>query len=58
MTMTSTNTNMFPHRLVAPHPDTHRLVYFWLTHYSLPSSISTTHGKSWLTLKCHSRVAS
>ncbi len=37
--------------LVAPHPDTLELVNSWLEHHGVPSSsISTTHGGSWLTL--------
>src|SRR6266702_1071511 len=38
-------------QLVAPHPDTLELIYSWLEHHGVPSSsISTTHGGSWLTL--------
>ncbi|KAI9448987.1 subtilisin-like protein [Lactarius psammicola] len=38
-------------RLVAPHPDTIELVNSWLEHYGVPSSsVSTSHGGSWLTL--------
>ncbi len=38
-------------QLVAPHPDTLQLINSWLQHHDLPSSsISTTHGDSWLTL--------
>src|SRR6266702_3577994 len=38
-------------QLVAPHPDTLELIYSWLEHHDVPSSsISTTHGGSWLTL--------
>ena len=37
--------------LVAPHPDTLDLVYSWLKYNGvLHSSISTTHGGSWLTV--------
>ena len=37
--------------LVAPHPDTLDLVGSWLAHHQVPSSsISITHGGSWLTL--------
>jgi tripeptidyl-peptidase-1 len=37
--------------LVAPHPDTLKLVYSWLTYNGVPpSSISTTHGSGWLTV--------
>ncbi|KAI9439489.1 subtilisin-like protein [Lactarius psammicola] len=37
--------------LVAPHPDTLELVNSWLEYYDVPpSSISTTHGGSWLTV--------
>ncbi len=37
--------------LVAPHPDTLELVNSWLEHHGVPSSsVSTTHGGSWLTL--------
>jgi tripeptidyl-peptidase-1 len=37
--------------LVAPHPDTLDLVGSWLAHHRVPSSsISITHGGSWLTL--------
>ncbi|KAI9448785.1 subtilisin-like protein [Lactarius psammicola] len=37
--------------LVAPHPDTLELVNSWLEYHSVPSSsISTTHGGSWLTV--------
>jgi tripeptidyl-peptidase-1 len=36
-------------QLVAPHPDTLKLVNSWLEHHDVPSSsISTTHGGSWL----------
>ncbi|KAH9073468.1 subtilisin-like protein [Lactarius deliciosus] len=38
-------------QLVAPHPDTLDLINSWLRHHSVPSSsISTTHGGSWLKL--------
>ncbi|KAH9175586.1 subtilisin-like protein [Lactarius sanguifluus] len=38
-------------QLVAPHPDTHGLINSWLGHHAVPSSsISTTHGGSWLKL--------
>src|SRR6266702_312388 len=38
-------------QLVAPHPDTLELIYSWLEHHDVPSSsISMTHGGSWLTL--------
>ena len=38
-------------KLVAPHPDTLELVNSWLEHHGVPSSsISTTHGGSWLTV--------
>jgi len=38
-------------QLVAPHPDTLELINSWLEHHDVPSSsISTTHGGSWLTL--------
>ncbi|KAI9453247.1 subtilisin-like protein [Lactarius psammicola] len=38
-------------QLVAPHPDTLELIYSWLEYHSVPSSsISTTHGSSWLKL--------
>ncbi|KAH8980540.1 subtilisin-like protein [Lactarius akahatsu] len=38
-------------QLVAPHPDTLGLIKSWLGHHSVPSSsISTTHGGSWLKL--------
>ncbi|KAH8989005.1 subtilisin-like protein [Lactarius hatsudake] len=37
--------------LVAPHSDTLELVNSWLEHHDVPSSsVSTTHGGSWLTL--------
>jgi len=37
--------------LVAPHPDTLELVNSWLEYHGVsPSSISTTHGGSWLTV--------
>ena len=37
--------------LAAPHPDTLKLVFSWLTFNGVPpSSISTTHGGSWLTI--------
>ncbi|KAF8266009.1 subtilisin-like protein [Lactarius quietus] len=37
--------------LVAPHPNTLELVYSWLEHHGVPfSSVSRTHGGSWLTL--------
>ncbi|KAH9067996.1 subtilisin-like protein [Lactarius deliciosus] len=37
--------------LVAPHSDTLELVNSWLEHHGVPSSsVSTTHGGSWLTL--------
>ncbi|KAI9442972.1 subtilisin-like protein [Lactarius indigo] len=38
-------------QLVAPHRDTLELINSWLEHYGVPStSVSTTHGGSWLTL--------
>ncbi|KAH9050034.1 subtilisin-like protein [Lactarius hengduanensis] len=38
-------------KLVAPHPDTLKLVHSWLAHHGVqPSSISTTHGGGWLTI--------
>ena len=38
-------------QLVAPHPDTFELVTSWLKYNGIPpSSISTTHGGSWLTV--------
>ncbi|KAH8980544.1 subtilisin-like protein [Lactarius akahatsu] len=38
-------------QLVAPHPDTLDLINTWLRHHTVPSSsISTTHGGSWLKL--------
>ncbi|KAI9451808.1 subtilisin-like protein [Lactarius psammicola] len=38
-------------QLVEPHPDTLELVHSWLAHHDVPSSsVSTTHGGSWLTL--------
>ncbi|KAH8995578.1 subtilisin-like protein [Lactarius hatsudake] len=38
--------------LVRPHPDTLELVTAWLAHHGvLPSSISTTHGGAWLTVR-------
>ncbi len=38
-------------QLVAPHPDTLQLIKSWLGHHDVqPSSISMTHGGSWLTL--------
>ena len=38
-------------QLVAPHPETLDLINSWLEHHDVPSSsISTTHGGSWLTL--------
>ncbi|KAI9449671.1 subtilisin-like protein [Lactarius psammicola] len=38
-------------KLVAPHSDTLELVNSWLKHHSVPSSsISMTHGGSWLTV--------
>ncbi|KAI9451127.1 subtilisin-like protein [Lactarius psammicola] len=38
-------------QLVAPHPDTLELINSWFQHHGVPSSsISTTHGGSWLTL--------
>lgn len=38
-------------KLVAPHPDTLELVHSWFAHHSVDSSsISTTHGGSWLTV--------
>jgi tripeptidyl-peptidase-1 len=38
-------------QLVAPHPDTLKLVSSWLKHNGMPpSSISLTHGGSWLTV--------
>ncbi|KAH8986031.1 subtilisin-like protein [Lactarius hatsudake] len=38
-------------QLVAPHPDTLDLINSWLGHHAVPSSsISTTHGGSWLKL--------
>ena len=37
--------------LVSPHPETLRLVRSWLSDHGIkPSSISTTHGGSWLTV--------
>jgi tripeptidyl-peptidase-1 len=37
--------------LVAAHPDTIELVGAWLEHHGVPaSSVSVTHGGSWLTL--------
>ena len=37
--------------LVSPHPDTLGLVRAWLVYHGIrPSSISTTHGGSWLTV--------
>jgi tripeptidyl-peptidase-1 len=37
--------------LVVPHPDTLELVHSWLKYHGVPSSsVSTTHGGSWLTL--------
>ncbi|KAF8268124.1 subtilisin-like protein [Lactarius quietus] len=37
--------------LVAPHPQTLKLVHAWLEHHGVPSSsISTSHGGNWLTL--------
>ena len=37
--------------LVAPHPDTLELVGSWLAHHEVPSSsVSITHGGSWLSL--------
>ena len=37
--------------LAAPHPDTLELVFSWLEYNGVPpSSISTTHGGSWLTI--------
>ncbi len=38
-------------QLVAPHPDTLGFINSWLEHHGVPSSsISTTHGGSWLKL--------
>ncbi|KAH8980549.1 subtilisin-like protein [Lactarius akahatsu] len=38
-------------QLVAPHPNALELINSWLRHYAVPSSsISTTHGGSWLKL--------
>ncbi|KAH9045599.1 Pro-kumamolisin, activation domain-containing protein [Lactarius pseudohatsudake] len=38
-------------KLIAPHPDTLELVHSWFAHHSVESSsISTTHGGSWLTV--------
>ncbi|KAH9033610.1 subtilisin-like protein [Lactarius pseudohatsudake] len=38
-------------QLVAPHPDAPGLIKSWLGHHAVPSSsISTTHGGSWLKL--------
>ncbi|KAH9073470.1 subtilisin-like protein [Lactarius deliciosus] len=38
-------------QLVAPHPDTLDLINSWLRHHAVPSSsVSTTHGGSWLKL--------
>ncbi|KAH9073479.1 subtilisin-like protein [Lactarius deliciosus] len=38
-------------QLVAPHPNALGLIKSWLGHYAVPSSsISTTHGDSWLKL--------
>ncbi|KAH9043043.1 Pro-kumamolisin, activation domain-containing protein [Lactarius pseudohatsudake] len=38
-------------QLVAPHPDAPGLIKSWLGHHTVPSSsISTTHGGSWLKL--------
>ncbi|KAF8257664.1 subtilisin-like protein [Lactarius quietus] len=38
-------------QLVAPHPDTLQLINSWLEHHHInPSSISVTHGGSWLTV--------
>ncbi|KAI9449375.1 subtilisin-like protein [Lactarius psammicola] len=38
-------------QLVAPHSDTLELINSWLAHHRVPSSsVSTTHGGSWLTL--------
>ncbi|KAH9016965.1 Pro-kumamolisin, activation domain-containing protein [Lactarius hengduanensis] len=38
-------------QLVAPHPDTLDLIDSWLGHHAVPSSsVSTTHGSSWLKL--------
>ncbi|KAH9054084.1 subtilisin-like protein [Lactarius deliciosus] len=38
--------------LVSPHPDTLELVTSWLAHHGVqPSSISTTHGGAWLTVR-------
>ena len=37
--------------LVTPHPDTLKLINSWLDHHGVPSSsVSTSHGGSWLTL--------
>jgi tripeptidyl-peptidase-1 len=37
--------------LVAPHPDTLELIDSWLEHHGVPSSsVSTSHGGSWLTV--------
>ncbi len=39
-------------KLVAPHPDTLKLVHSWLAHHGVQSSsISMTHGGNWLTVK-------
>ncbi|KAH9038823.1 hypothetical protein EDB84DRAFT_1478556 [Lactarius hengduanensis] len=46
-------------KLVAPHPDTPELVHSWFVHHSVKSSsISTTHGGSWLTVTGGARVPS
>jgi tripeptidyl-peptidase-1 len=38
-------------QLIAPHPDTLKLVSLWLEYNGMPpSSISMTHGSSWLTV--------
>ncbi|KAH9011324.1 subtilisin-like protein [Lactarius hengduanensis] len=38
--------------LVRPHPDTLNLVTSWFAHHGVrPSSISTTHGGAWLTVR-------
>ena len=37
--------------LAAPHPDALKLVFSWLKYNGMPpSSISQTHGSSWLTI--------
>ncbi|KAF8264503.1 subtilisin-like protein [Lactarius quietus] len=38
-------------QLVAPHPETLRLINSWLEHHNIPpSTVSMTHGGSWLTV--------